>query len=189
MNRMRRISVVGNAGSGKTTLAVALAARLGVPHVELDAIYHQPGWTELPVEEFRGIVGRLVQEDAWVIDGNYSAVRDLVWERADTVVWLDLPRHMVMRQLARRTAARLLSRATLWNGNREPWRNVTSLDPNRSILAWSWTRHHLYRQRYEAAARDPAWSRLRFVPLTSRHDTRAFLATVAGPGPAGFASR
>ena len=89
---VQRVSVVGNSGSGKSTLGAALAARLGVPYVELDSIFHQPGWAELPRDEFRERVGALADGDAWVIDGNYTAVRDLVWARADTVVWIDLPR-------------------------------------------------------------------------------------------------
>ena len=88
---MRRVSVVGISGARKTTLARRLAAALEVPHVELDAIFHQPGWTELPVEEFRERVRLELAAEGWVVDGNYTAVRDLVWAAADTVVWLDRP--------------------------------------------------------------------------------------------------
>src|SRR5437763_13527293 len=105
---MQRVSVVGNSGVGKTTLSRALAARLGAAHVELDAIFHQPGWTPLATPEFRCRVGQVVAGERWVVDGNYSRVRDLVWARADTVVWLDLPRRTVMRRLLGRTAGRLL---------------------------------------------------------------------------------
>jgi adenylate kinase family enzyme len=89
---VRRVSVVGNSGSGKTRLGRMLAERLGVPFVELDAIFHQAGWQPLPPEEFRARVEAAAAGDGWVIDGNYSTVRDLVWARADTVVWFDLPR-------------------------------------------------------------------------------------------------
>jgi adenylate kinase family enzyme len=94
---VRRVSVVGNSGSGKSTVAAALAAALGVPHLELDGVFHQPGWEPLPADSFRAVVAAAVAGDGWVLDGNYSAVRDLVWARADTVVWLDLPRRTVMR--------------------------------------------------------------------------------------------
>jgi adenylate kinase family enzyme len=117
---MRRIAVVGNSGSGKTTLGRSVADILAVPFVELDAIYHQAGWRSLPVEEFRQRVGAIAAGAAWVIDGNYSAVRDLVWARADTVIWFDLPRHTVMRQVLGRTLRRAVTRAELWNGNHEP---------------------------------------------------------------------
>ena len=67
-----------------------LAAALRVPHIELDAIFHQAGWNELPVEEFRRrVTEELDQHDGCVIDGNYGAVRDLVWADADTAVWFD----------------------------------------------------------------------------------------------------
>lgn len=172
---MRRVSLVGNSGSGKSTVAVALAARLGVPCLELDAVFHQPGWTELPVEEFRARVADAAAGEAWVIDGNYGAVRDLVWARADTVVWLDLPRPAVMWRVAGRTVRRAARRQELWNGNREPWSNFWSLDPERSIMIWAWTEHRRYRARYEAAMADPAWAHLRFVRLRSAPDVRRFL--------------
>ncbi|HET8657654.1 MAG TPA: hypothetical protein VFM55_01495 [Micromonosporaceae bacterium] len=114
---MRRVAVVGNSGSGKTVLGRALAGQLAVPFVELDAIYHQPGWQTLPAPELRRRVEALVAGDGWVMDGNYSAVRDLVWARADTVVYFDLPRRVVMRQVILRTLGRLVTRAELWNGS------------------------------------------------------------------------
>ena len=171
---MRRVSVVGNSGSGKSRLARALAARLGAPWVELDAIYHQPGWTELPVEDFRARVADAAAGDSWVIDGNYGAVRDVVWARADTVVWLDLPRPVVMWRVVRRTVRRAGGRQELWNGNREPWSNFWSLDPQRSILVWAWTQHRPCRARNEAAMADPAWAHLRFVRLRSAAEARRF---------------
>jgi adenylate kinase family enzyme len=121
---VRRISVVGNSGSGKTTLARALATELGVPHLELDSIHHLPNWQPLDRTVFRNQVDKFIQAPGWVVDGNYSAVRDLVWSRADTVIWLDLPRRRVMRQVIWRTLRRMATKAELWNGNRERWRNL-----------------------------------------------------------------
>jgi adenylate kinase family enzyme len=83
---VHRVSVVGNSGSGKSTLAAALARHLDAPWIELDSIFHQPGWVPLPRDDFRARVETLAGGDNWVIDGNYTAVRDLVWARADTVV-------------------------------------------------------------------------------------------------------
>jgi adenylate kinase family enzyme len=83
-----RFSVIGTSGSGKTTLGRALAARLQIPHVELDSIFHQANWVPLSDAEFRARVAALVDGECWVIDGNYAVVRDLVWDRATTVVWL-----------------------------------------------------------------------------------------------------
>ena len=172
---MHRVSVVGNSGSGKSTLASALAAHLDIPWIELDSIYHQPGWNPLPAPDFRARVEALVAGETWVIDGNYTAVRDLVWARADTVVWIDLPRPLVMRRIIGRTFRRAVLRRELWNGNREPASNWLTLNPERSIIMWSWTQHAKYRIRYAEAMADPALGHIRFVRLRSPADVRAFL--------------
>jgi adenylate kinase family enzyme len=165
---VRRISVVGNSGSGKTTLARALSEALAVPHLELDAVFHQPNWEPLDNDLFRARVAEFIAADGWVVDGNYSKVLDLVWRRADTVVWIDLPRHRVMRQLLGRTLRRLITRAELWNGNTEPWRDLFRPDPERSILMWAWTQHRKYAERYRAAQHDPAHQHLTFVRVPDR---------------------
>jgi adenylate kinase family enzyme len=162
--------MVGVSGSGKSTLGRDLAARLAVPYVELDAIFHQPNWTPLPEDQLRRRVAAIAAEDGWVIDGNYSAVRQLVWARADTVVWLDPPRRSVMRRIIWRTVRRAAGRVELWNGNRERWRNLFTLDEQESVIAWAWRRYPTYRERYAAAARDPAYAHLTFVRVASRAD-------------------
>ncbi len=177
----QRIAVVGCSGSGKTTLAVALARALGCPHVELDSIYHQPGWTPLPDDEFRARVAEVVAQERWVVDGNYSVTQDVVWDRAEAVVWFDLPYATVMARTVRRTLRRTVTREELWNGNKEPLSNLWSLDPERSIIVWAATRHRVYRRRYAEAQRDPRWSHLRFVRIGSQAEADALLARVAAP--------
>ncbi len=125
-------------------------------------------------------------DGGWVVDGNYSVVHDIVWRRADTVVWLDLPYARVMARTVGRTLRRVVTREELWNGNREPFSNLYSLDPERNIIMWSATRHRVYRRRYSEAARDPQWSGLRFVRLRSSGEAHGFLAGVASAAePAG----
>jgi adenylate kinase family enzyme len=174
--RMQRVSIVGVPGSGKTTAGRMLAASLGVPFVELDAIFHQPHWTELSRDDFRERVAVAVAAPAWVVDGNYSVVRDLVWDRADTVVWLDLLRRLVMRRVILRTLRRAVTREALWNGNREPLTNFYRLDPQENIIRWTWVRYATYFERYEAAMHDLANDRLLFVRLRTPHEIDAFLA-------------
>ena len=67
---------------------------------------------------------------------------------------------------------------TIWNGNKEPWSNLYSFDPKKSIIAWSATRHGVYRRRYGEAEDDPRWAGLRFVRLRSQREADAFLAGV-----------
>lgn len=172
---VQRISVVGNSGSGKTTLAAELAAAMAIPHLELDSVFHQPNWEPLPREEFRAAVGSFAAGDSWVIDGNYSAVQDIVWARADTVAWLDPPRRRVMRRLVRRTLSRMAHGTELWNGNREEWANLLSPDPEKSILLWAWTRDRAYRERYLAEAASPANAHLQFIRLRSQDEVAALI--------------
>jgi len=114
-----------------------------------------------------------------VIDGNYtSQVKDLVWARADTVAWLDLPKRTVMRQVIWRSFRRATARTELWNGNRERWRNFFSLDKEQSVIAWAWQTHAAKRAKLEAAMADPGNSHLRFVRLTSSGAVRRFLSGV-----------
>ena len=146
----------GASGSGKTTLATTLAARLGVARTELDGLFHQPGWTELPTTEFRDRVARVVEQPGWVVDGNYRQVRDLVWARAQVIVILDLPRWRVMARLLRRTVVRSARRAELWNGNRESFSNLLSTDADRNVVLWSWRTHGRYHREVPAEARSEA---------------------------------
>jgi adenylate kinase family enzyme len=184
MRAVQRVSVVGTSGSGKSTVARELARAMGVPHLELDSIHHLPRWAPLPTDEFRRIVAGHAATDGWVIDGNYRSVQPLIWARADTVVWLDLPKRTVMRQVIWRTVRRVASRQELWNGNREGWRNFFSWDPEQSIISWAWHKHAEDQARYRAAANDPANAHLRFVRLTSRKNVRRFLDQAGAAGTA-----
>ncbi len=172
---MRRVSVVGTSGVGKSTFASSLASLLGCPFLELDSVYHQADWVPLDTSVFRDRVAAVVAGERWVIDGNYSKVRDIVWARADTVVWLDLPRRVVMRRLVWRTLRRVARRAELWNGNRERWRNLLTWDRQESVISWGWHSFGSNRARYAAAAADPANGHLVFVRLTSARAVRRFL--------------
>jgi len=147
-----------------------------VPHVELDAIYHQPGWTPLTDEEFRARVEAATEREGWVVDGNYSVVRDTVWGKADTVVWCDLPYVTVMARTIGRTLRRTMTQEELWNGNREPWSNLWSFKPEKSIIAWTATHHGRYRRRYSEAEMSPRWADLNFVRLRTRADAEQFVA-------------
>ena len=142
----RRYVVVGTSGSGKSTLAGRLAEHLGVRHIELDALHWLPGWEMRGLEDFRGRVDRATDQERWVVDGNYSKVRDIVWGKADAVIWLDLPRPVVMWRVFWRTARRTLLREQLWNGNRESLR--TALFDSESIVRWAWNTWEKRRREY-----------------------------------------
>ena len=169
-----RISVVGTCGSGKTTMARTLAERLGVPHVELDALSWGPGWTQRPDDEFRAAVTAAAAGERWVIDGNYTKWRDLIWARADTVVWLDYSFPRVFVQLLRRTFRRALRREVLWHGNRESLR--TAFLSRESILWWAITTYGRRKRDYPRLLAREENRRLRLVHLRSPRDARRWLA-------------
>jgi adenylate kinase family enzyme len=136
---VQRISLIGTSGSGKTALARQLAAALDLPHLELDAVYHQPGWTGLPDAEFQQVVRDFCAGDRWVVCGKYAKVRELVFARADTIVCLDHGRLRQTLRVAGRTARRARTGEELWNGNRETWRGLAVWrPPEESIVRWTW---------------------------------------------------
>jgi adenylate kinase family enzyme len=157
----RRVVVLGISGVGKSTLARELVPLVGGTYVELDAIQHGPDWTPPPVEEFRARLAAATDGPAWVVDGNYiSRAADVLWHRADLVVWLDLPLRVVMPRLLRRSASRIVRRTELWNGNRE---RLGSLVGPESLVTWAVQAHRRHRAEYpdRLARTGVPWVRLR----------------------------
>lgn len=178
-----RISVVGVSGSGKSTLASQIAERHRIPGLELDSVFHLEGWSPREPEEFRSIVADFVTQDRWVVDGNYAGqgVLDIVWGAADTVVWVDLPRHTVMRRLTWRTLRRSFTSELLWNGNVESPRNLLRWDPEENILRWAWTQYAPVKERYESRITDPQWNHCNIVRLRSNSQVATYVAGLQSP--------
>jgi len=174
---LRRVNVRGSSGSGKTTTSQRLAGLLEVPFIELDALHHGPNWSEPTAEVFRTRVEAAMAEapDGWVIDGGYhSKLEDLVLERADTLVWLDLPLRVSLRRLWRRTWRRIIRREELWAGNRESIRTAFLIKD--SLFAWTIRRHRPARR--ALAERIAGHPHLRVVHLRSAMDVERFLESV-----------
>ncbi|TQC41614.1 AAA family ATPase [Rhodococcus sp. WS4] len=148
--RPQRVLVAGTSGAGKTTLSARIAALLHIEHIEIDALYHGPDWA--PHERFLTDVEEFSARPQWVTEWQYGAVREQLADRADLLVWLDLPRATVMRQVTGRTLRRRLRREILWNGNIEPPLHRFLLDPDH-IVRWAWNTHHKYPHRIDAIRR------------------------------------
>ena len=151
--KMQRIAVIGTTGSGKTTLARALAEQLHIPHVELDSLFWEANWSEATEPVFRERVSAALRGDAWVVDGNYSKARDIVWGKADTVVWLDYSLPVMLWRLIRRTLRRIALLEELWHGNRETWRGA--FFGRDSLFWWQLTTYKKHRRQYPALLSRP----------------------------------
>ena len=174
---MERILVTGSTGAGKSTLARAIAGHLAIPYHEMDALaFAGPGWRENDhlVED----VARVSAGPCWVFDSlGYPPVRDLLWSRADTVVWLDYSRAVVMRRVLRRSAARTLLRRRIFGGNVET--AAAWLSPQHP--AWSaWTQYAARRAEIAARSASPRFAPLDVTRLATPREAKAWLAGLAG---------
>jgi adenylate kinase family enzyme len=173
-DRPRRIVVVGTSGSGKTTFARDLARRKGVPHVEIDALHWGPRWTPAPRPALRARLAEAVATDAWVVDGNYGAVRDVVWPRAEAVVWLDYPLPLVLARLVRRTLRRIRDREVRWAGNTETLEEM--LSPEKSVVAWTMRTYGKHHHGYPRLFRERRYRHLAVIRLRSPREAEEWLA-------------
>jgi adenylate kinase family enzyme len=170
---MIRVAVVGTSCSGKTTLARRIAGIKGIPHIELDAIHWGTNWTSKPIDELRAEINILVAQDEWVIDGNYSKLRDIIWSRATHLVWLNLPFPRVFWQALSRTAKRVFTREELWAGNRETLRLV--LFDRDSILLWVIQTHRRNSREYRRLIESGEYGHLQVYELKSPRATEDLL--------------
>lgn len=173
---MERVVVVGTSCSGKTTLARQLAGVLGAPHVELDGIHWMSGWRERPVEEVRRMAVEAAGAERWVMDGNYSAVRDIVWGRATAVVWLNYPFRAVLWRALTRTTRRVITQEELFSGNREGFRQ--SFLSRDSIILWAITSYRRVRREYRRILDGGDYPHLRVIELRGPGEAEALIAAL-----------
>lgn len=170
----KRIVVVGTSGSGKTTLAQQLAAWLSYPHIELDSLHWGPNWTEAP--DFVQKVAQAVERPYWVLDGNYSRVRQIIWSQADTIVWLDYSIWVCYWRMVRRAFQRVFLRQELWNGNRESFRG--QFLSKESLFVWIYHTHGRRRQKYNKLKQENPYPHLTWIHHQSPRMTKQWLKQI-----------
>lgn len=166
----RRVLVAGTTGVGKTTTAGRIGRVLGLPHTEIDSLYHGPGW--VPRDTFVADVERYTSAPEWVTEWQYTSVRAILAERADTLVWIDLPTAQALWRLLRRTLHRRFRRIEMWNGNTEPslW---TFFTDRGHIVRWGISTRNDSRRRVPALVETAP--HLRIVHLRSQREVDRFV--------------
>ena len=170
-----RVAVVGTSGSGKSTFARRLAQARGVPFHELDLINWRPGWfsrSEQEPEAFIADVDAATALPEWTMAGGYSKVRPLIWSRATHLVWLDLPRWLVMQQVVWRSLQRAASGGDVFPGCREDWPRLISAE---HPIRWAWDTYHRRKRQFSEMLAEPAYGHLEVIRPTNRAEAEAAL--------------
>ena len=174
---MKRITITGATGSGKTTLAGKVAKAINGGFFDLDEFHWLPDWRERDKAEFRELVEDAASKESWVMSGNYKEVSPLIWARADTVVWLDYPFYLVFWRLLKRSIMRIYDRRSVCNGNYE---SLSIFFSSESIMVWLfrsyWKRKRTMREALDNRAPHP---HITFVHLKSPKETDLWLQQVS----------
>ena len=174
----KRIVVIGTTSSGKSTLAKALADKFGYDFVELDALYWDPNWTGADDPIFRERVDKATQSEAWVVAGNYSRVRNLIWSRAEVVIWLDYPFPIVFWRLLTRTIRRAVTQEELWNGNREKFWWHLKLWSDESLFKWLFKTYWRRKREIPKLLSQPEYKHLKPIQFKGPREAEAWLKSI-----------
>lgn len=170
-HRPRRVLVAGVSGTGKTTLAARIAILTGGLHTEIDSLFHGPNWVPRP--EFLDGIRAFIAADSWTTEWQYSSARQVLAERADLLVWLDLPfMRVTLPRVIRRTIRRRVHREKLWNGNVEAPIS-TLLTDREHIVRWAISTRRKYDE--QVPLLELQHPHLVVVRLRSQHEVERWL--------------
>jgi adenylate kinase family enzyme len=172
----RRLCVIGTTGSGKSTMAGELSRRLCIPRLEIDSVYWLPGWKERDRQVTRQVLEEFTRAEAWVVDGNYRWLRDIIWPKAEALVWLDYPLSVVMWHLWHRTWQRVLSRELLWGTNQE--RLVEQFFSKDSLFLWALKTYGRHKKEYSRLPLLPDQAHLKVYRLRTTSEANAWLEAI-----------
>jgi len=167
----KRIVVIGVTGCGKSVLAEKLALKLGLNFIELDALNWKPGWVESGAEEFRQKVEAATRAPAWALAGNYNNMRNLIWSRAEVVIWLDYPFLLVFGRLVKRTLQRCWTQEQLWGTNYERLLPQLKIWSKTSLFYWQVHSYRRHKWLYPQLIASPEYSYLNFFHFKNPRET------------------
>ncbi len=176
MSYFKNINVVGTSSSGKSIFSRALAAKLNIQYIEMDALFWQPNWVESDNKEFLVKIEAAISNDGWVLDGNYSRTSSLKWAKVNTIIWLDYSFSRTIFQAFKRAIQRIISKQEIWpnTGNVESFKQ-TFLS-RKSIILWTLQNYHSNRKKYFAIMESEKYSDIDFVRLSSPKEAKIFIA-------------
>ena len=169
-----RINVVGTSGSGKSTVGKHIAEKLNIPYIQLDQLHWKPNWQESTDEELFTKLENALSADDWVLDGNYSKTQPIKWNRVQMVVYLDLPFHIVLYRIIKRSLRRGIRKEELWHGNKETV--LQHLFTRDSMIFWAIKTFPKNRKEYPKLFEKPEYSHIKFLRLRSDKEVEDFVA-------------
>lgn len=173
-----RIVVIGTTSSGKSTLANRLAEKLHADFIDLDSLHWEANWVEAPDEIFRERVETATRSQGWVVAGNYHVVRDVIWPRADAVIWLDYPFHIVFWRLFRRTIHRVITKEKLFSGNVENGWTHLKIWSQESLFHWLFKTYWRRKREYPTLFALPENAHLRVIHFKHPKEAEHWLKMV-----------
>jgi adenylate kinase family enzyme len=176
----KRIVVIGTTSSGKSTLAKQLAEKIGGDYIELDALYWEPNWVAAELEVFRKRVETATSSQVWAVAGNYRRVRDLIWYKAEAVIWLDYSLPFLFWRLLKRTVRRWVTQEELWNGNRETFWWHFKIWSDESLFHWLFKTYWRRKREIPQLLSLAEHAHLKIFHFQTQKETEDWLATAFG---------
>jgi adenylate kinase family enzyme len=170
---MQRIVIIGTSCSGKTTLAKSISLKLNIKHIELDELYWKANWVERETDDFKKIVVEEIKAENWVVDGNYSVIREVLWSRSTTIIWLSYPFVTVFYRAISRSIKRLVTKEIICAGNTESFKR--SFFSKKSIILWVINTHRKKREQYSKVLYNGSFLLKRVIELKSQSETDKFI--------------
>ena len=167
----KRIVFVGTTSSGKSTLAKQLADKFDYDFIELDALNWEPNWTPAPQEVFKERVDNATQAPNWIVAGNYSKVRPIIWPKAELIIWLDYSLWRIFWQLIRRTFTRWWTHEHLWGTNYENLWVHFKLWSEESLFHWLFKTYWRRKREYPALLAMPEHLHLKLIHFKHPKET------------------
>lgn len=180
-NKLKKIVVIGDSCSGKTTLARDLSKKLGIKHIELDSLFWEGNWKNVDTIEFKKRITSALQDTNFITDGNFSMARDVIWDKTDTIIWIDLPIWIILTRFFSRSISRSLKKELLWGKCQETLRK--SIFSKDSLFMWIISTHYKRKRTYSKIMKDDAYSHINFIRLNSAKEVNKFIKQISDLRP------